>query len=78
VTPAIRERRRPSHAVYVAMKSRINDPTRSVDQKPVIHKLAPREEKEKSWRPYLARERQHSEPVGQGGPDLLGLLYHAR
>ena len=52
VAPSIRERRRPSHAVHVAMKSSINDT--NVIQKPVIHKLAvPREEKERS---YLARQ----------------------
>lgn len=77
MAPAMRERQRPSHAVYVAMKSRINDT--SVIQKPVIHKLAvPREEKERSWRPYLARDRQHRECAAQGGPDVLGVLYRAR
>ncbi|SRR6266852_5327629 len=38
VAPSIRGRRRPSHAVYVAMMSRINDA--NVSQKPVIHKSA--------------------------------------
>jgi len=77
VAPAIRERERPSHAVHVAMKSRINET--SVIQKPVMHSLAiPRREKERSWRPYLARERQHREGAAQGGPGVLDVLYHAR
>jgi hypothetical protein len=77
MAPAIRERRCPSHAVPVAMKSRINDT--NVIQKPDIHKLVvPRKEKERSWRPYLARERQHREPAVQGGPDVPDVLYHAR
>ena len=77
---AIRGRRRPSHEVHVAMKSRINDT--NVTQKPVIHKFNPpyreTKRKERPRPPYLARERQRREAAGQGGPDVLDVLYYAR